>query len=169
MSGHTQNKHEGSAHRESSRANQELTLCCAGLCCACVRASVCLLQVIDVAGGDKIPRKGGPGITQADLLVINKTDLAEAVGADLDLMGVQAAQMRGDGPVLFAQVKHMVGVDAIAQQFLDVWKNTKAGQKYKARKEAAAAAGGQAAASSAAASDDVPPPLESALPQNAAK
>jgi urease accessory protein len=71
------------------------------------------IYVIDVSGGDKIPRKGGPGITQSDLLVINKTDLAEAVGADLGVMGRDARRMRGDGPFEFAQVKHGVGVDAI--------------------------------------------------------
>ena len=54
--------------------------------------------MIDVAGGDKIPRKGGPGITQSDLLVINKTDLAPLVGADLEVMARDAARMRGDGP-----------------------------------------------------------------------
>src|SRR6478736_5550246 len=64
------------------------------------------IQVIDVAGGDKIPRKGGPGITQSDLLVINKTDLAEAVGANLGVMERDARLMRGDGPVVFAQIKN---------------------------------------------------------------
>src|SRR3954462_3851763 len=64
------------------------------------------VYVIDVAGGDKIPRKGGPGITQADLLVINKTDLAEIVGADLGVMDRDAKKMRGDGPIVFAQVRH---------------------------------------------------------------
>jgi len=73
------------------------------------------VYVIDVAGGDKIPRKGGPGITQADLLVVNKTDLAPAVGADLDVMARDARRMRGDGPVVFAQVTHGVGVDEIAR------------------------------------------------------
>jgi urease accessory protein len=71
------------------------------------------IQVIDVAGGDKIPRKGGPGITQTDLLVINKTDLAPAVGADLKVMERDSKKMRGDGPFLFAQVKHGVGCDEI--------------------------------------------------------
>ncbi|MGN6368729.1 MAG: urease accessory protein UreG, partial [Phycisphaerae bacterium] len=66
------------------------------------------IYVIDVSGGDKIPRKGGPGITQADLLVINKTDLAEAVGADLGVMERDARAMRGEGPFLFTQVKHGV-------------------------------------------------------------
>ncbi len=71
------------------------------------------IYVIDVAGGDKVPRKGGPGITQSDLLVINKTDLAQAVGADLDVMSRDAKKMRGAGPFVLAQVKHGVGVDAI--------------------------------------------------------
>ena len=71
------------------------------------------IYVIDVAGGDKIPRKGGPGITQSDLLVINKTDLAAAVGADLAVMERDARQMRGEGPFLFAQVKNGIGVRQI--------------------------------------------------------
>jgi urease accessory protein len=71
------------------------------------------IQVIDVAGGDKIPRKGGPGITQSDLLVINKTDLAEAVGADLGVMERDTKRMRGEGPFVFAQVKHGVGIPEI--------------------------------------------------------
>jgi len=82
------------------------------------------IYVIDVAGGDKIPRKGGPGITQSDLLVINKTDLAQAVGADLVLMQNQANQMRQGGPVVMAQVKHNVNVDKIAQHILQAWKET---------------------------------------------
>jgi urease accessory protein len=63
------------------------------------------LYVIDVAGGDKIPRKGGPGITQSDLLIINKIDLAEAVGADLGIMSRDAKKMRNDGPTIFSSVK----------------------------------------------------------------
>jgi urease accessory protein len=74
------------------------------------------VYVIDVAGGDKIPRKGGPGITQADLLVINKTDLAAAVGADLGVMERDARRMRGDGPFLFTQVTRGVGVDGVASR-----------------------------------------------------
>jgi urease accessory protein len=73
------------------------------------------IYVIDVSGGDKIPRKGGPGITQSDLLVINKTDLAPLVGADLKVMAQDAKKMRGVGPVLFAQVKNGVGVDEITE------------------------------------------------------
>lgn len=76
------------------------------------------IYVIDVAGGDKVPRKGGPGITQSDLLVVNKIDLAEAVGADLDVMRRDADRMRGAGPTVFAQVKHGVEVEAIAGHIL---------------------------------------------------
>ncbi|HEX8913412.1 MAG TPA: urease accessory protein UreG [Humisphaera sp.] len=80
------------------------------------------VYVIDVAGGDKVPRKGGPGITQADLLVINKTDLAPVVGADLGVMDRDAKRMRGDGPVVFAQVKHGPGLDAIVEHVLGAWR-----------------------------------------------
>ena len=71
------------------------------------------MYVIDVAGGDKVPRKGGPGITQADLLVINKIDLADAVGSDLGVMARDAAKMRGDGPTVLAAVKKGDGLDEI--------------------------------------------------------
>jgi len=81
------------------------------------------IQVIDVAGGDKIPRKGGPGITQSDLLVINKTDLAQVVGADLKIMERDAKRMRGDGPFVFAQVKHGVGVDEIIECVIHAWQH----------------------------------------------
>jgi len=81
------------------------------------------IQVIDVAGGDKIPRKGGPGITQSDLLVINKTDLAQAVGADLRVMESDTRKMRGNGPFVFAQVKHGVGVDEIISHVLHAWQH----------------------------------------------
>jgi urease accessory protein len=81
------------------------------------------IQVIDVAGGDKIPRKGGPGITQTDLLVINKTDLTQAVGADLNVMERDTRKMRGDGPFVFAQVKHGVGVDEIVAHLLHAWQH----------------------------------------------
>jgi urease accessory protein len=81
------------------------------------------IYVIDVAGGDKIPRKGGPGITQSDLLVINKTDLAEAVGADLKVMERDARAMRGTGPFLFAQVRHGVGVDEIVHELIHAWQH----------------------------------------------
>jgi urease accessory protein len=81
-----------------------------------------IIYVIDVAGGDKVPRKGGPGITQSDLLVINKTDLAPHVGADLAVMERDARRMRGDGPTVFAQVKHGEGVDAIIAHILAAWR-----------------------------------------------
>jgi len=81
------------------------------------------IQVIDVAGGDKIPRKGGPGITQSDLLVINKTDLAVAVGADLEVMASDTRKMRGAGPFVFAQVKHGVGVDKIISHLIHAWQH----------------------------------------------
>ncbi len=81
------------------------------------------IYVIDVAGGDKIPRKGGPGITQSDLLVINKTDLAPLVGADLGVMERDARRMRGDGPFVFAQVTHDVGVDEVVAHVLHAWKH----------------------------------------------
>jgi urease accessory protein len=79
------------------------------------------IYVIDVSGGDKIPRKGGPGITQSDLLVINKTDLAPLVGADLDVMARDSQRMRGDGPFVFAQVTNGIGVADIAEALLRSW------------------------------------------------
>jgi urease accessory protein len=81
------------------------------------------IQVIDVCGGDKIPRKGGPGITQSDLLVINKTDLAAGVGADLNVMERDTKRVRGDGPFVFAQVKHGVAVDEIISRILHAWQH----------------------------------------------
>src|SRR5260221_9605228 len=83
------------------------------------------IYVIDVAGGDKIPRKGGPGITQSDLLVINKTDLAPAVGADLAVMARDSRAMRGRGPFVFAQVKHGVGMDEIVTHVLHAWQHAR--------------------------------------------
>src|SRR6185312_8851508 len=80
------------------------------------------IYVIDVAGGDKVPRKGGPGITQSDLLVINKTDLAPSVGASLEVMARDAKKMRGDGPVVFSQVTRAVGVDDICKHVLGAWR-----------------------------------------------
>src|SRR5207237_1149783 len=76
------------------------------------------IYVIDVAGGDKVPRKGGPGITQSDLLVINKKDLAPHVGADLSVMDRDAKKMRGDGPTVFTQITKGVGVDTIVDHIL---------------------------------------------------
>lgn len=81
-----------------------------------------IIYVIDVAGGDKVPRKGGPGITQSDLFIINKTDLADAVGADLNVMARDAAAIRDQGPTVFAQVKHGVGMDEIIKDILTAWK-----------------------------------------------
>lgn len=71
------------------------------------------LYVIDVAAGDKIPRKGGPGITKSDLLVINKTDLAPLVGADLAVMDRDARKMRGEKPFVFTNLKVKSGLEAI--------------------------------------------------------
>lgn len=76
------------------------------------------IYVIDVAGGDKVPRKGGPGITQSDLLVINKVDLAPLVGADLGVMERDAKKMRGDGPTVFAAIKKREGVAEIVRHVL---------------------------------------------------
>ncbi|MFN3688664.1 urease accessory protein UreG [Salinarimonas sp.] len=73
------------------------------------------IYVIDVAGGEKIPRKGGPGITRSDLLVINKIDLAPHVGADLSVMEADAARMRGKRPFVLANTRAGDGVDAIAR------------------------------------------------------
>jgi urease accessory protein len=80
------------------------------------------IYVIDVAGGDKVPRKGGPGITQSDLLVINKVDLAPHVGASLEVMDKDAKRMRGEGPVVFAQVNAGAGVDVVVARVLEAWR-----------------------------------------------
>jgi urease accessory protein len=72
------------------------------------------IYVIDVAAGDKIPRKGGPGITKSDLLVINKTDLAPHVGASLEVMDRDARLMRGDRPFVFTNLKTKEGIEPIA-------------------------------------------------------
>jgi urease accessory protein len=72
------------------------------------------IYVIDVAGGDKIPRKGGPGITRSDLLVINKIDLAPYVGASLEVMQRDARKMRGERPFIFTDLKTGVGVFDVA-------------------------------------------------------
>ncbi|MFL9870994.1 urease accessory protein UreG [Paraburkholderia megapolitana] len=68
------------------------------------------IYVIDVAGGEKIPRKGGPGITKSDLLVINKTDLAPMVGANLDIMASDAKKMRGERPFVMSNLKSLDGL-----------------------------------------------------------
>ena len=72
------------------------------------------IYVIDVSAGDKIPRKGGPGITRSDLLVINKIDLAPFVGASLEVMDRDSKKMRGDRPFIFANIRAGVGVEEIA-------------------------------------------------------
>lgn len=76
------------------------------------------IYVIDVAAGEKIPRKGGPGITKSDLLVINKTDLAPAVGASLEVMEQDARRMRGDRPFLFTNLKTGDGLERVGEFIL---------------------------------------------------
>ena len=71
------------------------------------------IYVIDVSGGDKVPRKGGPGVTRSDLLVINKTDLAPYVGGDLGVLDRDARKMRGDRPFVFTNLKMQEGVDGV--------------------------------------------------------
>jgi len=86
-----------------------------------------IIYVIDVAGGDKVPRKGGPGITGSDLLVINKIDLAEAVGADLERMEREARQIREDGPTIMAVIKDVgkqTGVRNIVDLVLSAWRGS---------------------------------------------
>jgi urease accessory protein len=78
------------------------------------------IYVIDVSAGDKIPRKGGPGITKSDLLIINKTDLAPLVGASLDVMDTDARRMRGDKPFIFANLKKAEGLDDIIQLIIQL-------------------------------------------------
>jgi len=81
-----------------------------------------IIYVIDVAGGDKIPRKGGPGITHSDLLVINKIDIASLVSASLSIMQRDAKLMRGDGPTIFTSIKQGTGVSDIAELILAAWR-----------------------------------------------
>ena len=71
------------------------------------------IYVVDVSGGDKVPRKGGPGVTRSDLLIINKVDLAPYVGADLDVMEHDARQLRGDMPQVLTNLKTGAGVDRV--------------------------------------------------------
>src|SRR6202007_568221 len=73
------------------------------------------IYVIDVAGGEKIPRKGGPGITKSDLFVINKTDLAPYVGASLEVMEADTRRMRGDRPYVMTNLKTRAGLDAVVR------------------------------------------------------
>ncbi|KAF5866975.1 hypothetical protein ETB97_006819 [Aspergillus alliaceus] len=83
-----------------------------------------IIYVIDVAGGDKVPRKGGPGITGSDLLVVNKCDLAHIVGADLGVMERDAAKMREGGPTVFAEVKNGKGMQHIINLIISAWKGS---------------------------------------------
>jgi len=76
------------------------------------------IYVIDVAGGDKVPRKGGPGITQSDLLIINKIDLAPHVGASLEVMARDANRMRQGGPVVFTRCNEGEGLDEVVTHLL---------------------------------------------------
>ena len=73
------------------------------------------IYVIDVAGGEKIPRKGGPGITRSDLLIINKTDLAPHVGANLEIMAADAKKQRGDRPFIFTNLRQGEGVKEVVE------------------------------------------------------
>jgi urease accessory protein len=76
------------------------------------------IYVIDVSAGDKIPRKGGPGITKSDLLIINKTDLAPLVGASLEVMDTDTKRMRGDKPFIFSNLKKAEGLDQIIKTII---------------------------------------------------
>jgi urease accessory protein len=73
------------------------------------------IYVIDVAAGEKIPRKGGPGITKSDLFVINKTDLAPHVGANLEVMKADTERMRGAKPFVMTNLKTLAGVDEVVK------------------------------------------------------
>ena len=77
------------------------------------------LYVIDVSAGEKIPRKGGPGIMRSDLLIINKIDLADMVGADLDIMDRDSRKMRGEKPFIFSNLKTGIGLEAIIDFIID--------------------------------------------------
>jgi urease accessory protein len=73
------------------------------------------IYVVDVAGGDKVPRKGGPGVTRSELLIVNKIDLAPLVGADLSVMERDAGTLRGEAPTMFVSVLHGDGMDAVVE------------------------------------------------------
>ena len=78
------------------------------------------LYVIDVAAGEEIPRKGGPAITRSDILIINKTDLAPHVGADLSVMARDARRMRGDGLTIFTALRHGTGVEEVVRALCEI-------------------------------------------------
>ncbi|TDC89934.1 urease accessory protein UreG [Actinomadura sp. 7K507] len=82
--------------------------------------------VLDVSGGDKVPRKGGPGVTGADLLVVNKTDLAPLVGADLGVMDRDAARVRGGKPVIFSSLRERPGAPEVAGWVRSILAETRA-------------------------------------------
>lgn len=81
-----------------------------------------IIYVIDVSGGDKIPRKGGPGVSQSDVLVVNKIDLAPYVGASLEVMARDSKIMRGDGPTIFTSVKEGTGIEDVVELILAAWR-----------------------------------------------
>lgn len=81
-----------------------------------------IIYVIDVSGGDKIPRKGGPGISQSDLLVVNKVDIAQYIGADLGVMKRDADRMRDNGPTVFTSVKNQGEIEAIVELIVAAYK-----------------------------------------------
>ncbi|KAL8280221.1 hypothetical protein RQP46_007335 [Phenoliferia psychrophenolica] len=87
-----------------------------------------IIYVIDVSGGDKIPRKGGPGISQSDLLIVNKIDLAPYVGASLEVMRRDADRMRDGGPTLFTSVKLGQGVEGVAELIVGAWTGATGGK-----------------------------------------
>ena len=90
------------------------------------------LYVIDVSAGDKIPRKGGPGITRSDLLIINKTDLAPIVGASLEVMDRDATMMRKERPFVFSNLKAGEGLDRIIEFILEAGMVQPAGERVPA-------------------------------------
>jgi urease accessory protein len=85
--------------------------------------------VLDVAGGDKVPRKGGPGVTRSDLLVINKTDLASRVGADLTVMSRDATAARGERPVIFTSLTEDPAATSVCRWVRDVLAASRAGAR----------------------------------------
>lgn len=95
-----------------------------------------IIYVIDVSGGDKIPRKGGPGISQSDLLIVNKIDLAPYVGASLDVMRRDAAKMRDSGPTLFTSVRNNDGVKEVIDSIVGAWKASGAANKSRGKGKA---------------------------------